>query len=148
MRPSLAATAAVAEEVEALRQGAARRRAAALRAGCWCQTLTSLATERCACVPVSACARVRATAWDGLGPCPPPQAELARPPTRAPQHRSQPHACTHARTLPPTLPPTHPPAQVLAVPLQRRPLFPGAIMPVTVQSNTLIKELVELRRQG
>lgn len=38
--------------------------------------------------------------------------------------------------------------QVLAVPLAVRPLFPGGIMPVTVSNNQLIKELVELRRQG
>eukprot|EP00887_Chlorella_sp_A99_P003851 scaffold11.g3851.t1 len=36
----------------------------------------------------------------------------------------------------------------MVVPLPRRPLFPGGIMPVTVQNNKLIKELVELRRQG
>lgn len=41
-----------------------------------------------------------------------------------------------------------PAPQVLAVPLPRRPLLPGGIMPVTVQSNELIKELVELRKQG
>jgi hypothetical protein len=29
-----------------------------------------------------------------------------------------------------------------------KPLFPGGIMPVTVTNNKLIKELVELRRQG
>ncbi|PSC68558.1 Lon protease mitochondrial [Micractinium conductrix] len=38
--------------------------------------------------------------------------------------------------------------EVLAVPLAVRPLFPGGIMPVTVTNNQLIKELVELRRQG
>jgi hypothetical protein len=38
--------------------------------------------------------------------------------------------------------------EVLAVPLPRRPLFPGGIMPVTIQNNKLIKELVELKRQG
>ncbi|KAL4437435.1 hypothetical protein ABPG75_004574 [Micractinium tetrahymenae] len=38
--------------------------------------------------------------------------------------------------------------EVLAVPLAVRPLFPGGIMPVTVSNNQLIKELVELRRQG
>ena len=38
--------------------------------------------------------------------------------------------------------------QVLVVPLGMRPLFPGGIMPVTVQNNKLIKELVEIRRQG
>jgi hypothetical protein len=38
--------------------------------------------------------------------------------------------------------------EVFAVPLPRRPLFPGGIMPVTVHNNKLIKELVEIRRQG
>lgn len=38
--------------------------------------------------------------------------------------------------------------EVLAVPLPRRPLFPGGIMPVTVQNNKLIKELIEIKRQG
>ncbi|GAB4814573.1 hypothetical protein N2152v2_001619 [Parachlorella kessleri] len=38
--------------------------------------------------------------------------------------------------------------EVLAVPLPRRPLLPGGIMPVTVQSNKLIKELFDLRKQG
>jgi Lon-like ATP-dependent protease len=38
--------------------------------------------------------------------------------------------------------------QVLAIPLPRRPLLPGGIMPVTVQSNKLIKELFDLRKQG
>jgi ATP-dependent Lon protease len=36
--------------------------------------------------------------------------------------------------------------QVLAVPLPRRPLFPGNIMPVSVQNPQLIKELLELKR--
>jgi hypothetical protein len=40
------------------------------------------------------------------------------------------------------------PAQVLAVPLAMKPLFPGGIMPVTVTNNRLIKELMEQRRQG
>ena len=38
--------------------------------------------------------------------------------------------------------------EVLAVPLPRRPLYPGGLMPVNVSNNKLIKELVELRRQG
>lgn len=38
--------------------------------------------------------------------------------------------------------------EVLAVPLARRPLFPGGIMPVMVTNNALIKELVDIRRQG
>lgn len=38
--------------------------------------------------------------------------------------------------------------EVLAIPLLRRPLFPGGIMPVTVTDSTIIKELVEVRRQG
>jgi hypothetical protein len=37
---------------------------------------------------------------------------------------------------------------VLAVPLPRRPLFPGGIMPVTVQNPRLIKELMDIKRQG
>ena len=36
--------------------------------------------------------------------------------------------------------------QVLAVPLPRRPLFPGNIMPVSVQDPRLVKELLELKR--
>jgi len=38
--------------------------------------------------------------------------------------------------------------EVFAVPLARRPLFPGGIMPVMVSNNTLIKEIIETRRQG
>lgn len=38
--------------------------------------------------------------------------------------------------------------EVLAVPLARRPLFPGGIMPVMVTNNLLIKELIDIRRQG
>lgn len=38
--------------------------------------------------------------------------------------------------------------EVLAIPLARRPLFPGGIMPVTVTDSKIIKELVEVRRQG
>ena len=34
------------------------------------------------------------------------------------------------------------------VPLASRPLFPGGIMPVTVTSNKLIKELFEMRKSG
>lgn len=37
--------------------------------------------------------------------------------------------------------------EILAVPLPRRPLFPGGLMPVNITSNKLIKELVELKRQ-
>ena len=36
--------------------------------------------------------------------------------------------------------------QVLAVPLPRRPLFPGNIMPVSVQDPRLVRELLELKR--
>ena len=36
--------------------------------------------------------------------------------------------------------------QVLAVPLPRRPLFPGNIMPVAVQDPRLVRELLELKR--
>ncbi|EIE24366.1 ATP-dependent protease La [Coccomyxa subellipsoidea C-169] len=35
---------------------------------------------------------------------------------------------------------------VLAIPLPRRPLFPGNIMPVSVQNPKLVKELLELKR--
>lgn len=52
------------------------------------------------------------------------------------------HTAILQRPPPPPLP------QVFAVPLPRRPLLPGGIMPVTVQNNKLIKELVDLRRQG
>lgn len=38
--------------------------------------------------------------------------------------------------------------EVLAVPIARRPLFPGGILPVMVTDNEIIKELVEIRRQG
>lgn len=38
--------------------------------------------------------------------------------------------------------------EVLAVPVSRRPLFPGGILPVMVTDNQIIKELVEIRRQG
>lgn len=37
---------------------------------------------------------------------------------------------------------------VLVVPVPRRPLLPGGIMPVTIQNNKLIKELFDLRKQG
>ncbi|KAK9906845.1 hypothetical protein WJX75_009027 [Coccomyxa subellipsoidea] len=36
--------------------------------------------------------------------------------------------------------------EVLAIPLPRRPLFPGNIMPVSVQNPKLVKELMELKR--
>lgn len=62
----------------------------------------------------------------------PPLLLLLPQPRRAPRHAA----------VPPL------PLQVLAVPLAVRPLFPGGIMPVTVTNNQLIKELVELRRQG
>lgn len=37
---------------------------------------------------------------------------------------------------------------VLAIPVQRRPLFPGVIMPVLVKDNKVIKELIDIRKQG
>ena len=40
------------------------------------------------------------------------------------------------------------PAQVLAIPLPRRPLFPGNIMPVSVHNPKLVKELQELKKTG
>jgi len=36
--------------------------------------------------------------------------------------------------------------QVLAIPLPRRPLFPGNIMPVSIQNPKLVKELMELKK--
>ena len=44
--------------------------------------------------------------------------------------------------------PEHRYREVLAVPVSRRPLFPGGILPVMVTDNNIIKELVEIRRQG
>lgn len=44
--------------------------------------------------------------------------------------------------------PEHRYREVLAVPIARRPLFPGGLLPVMVTDNQLIKELVEIRRQG
>ncbi|CAL5228054.1 g11119 [Coccomyxa viridis] len=38
--------------------------------------------------------------------------------------------------------------EVLAVPLPRRPLFPGNIMPVSVQDPRLVRELLELKRSS
>ncbi len=38
--------------------------------------------------------------------------------------------------------------EVLAVPLPRRPLFPGGIMPVTVRDERLVQALLEMRRAG
>ncbi|CAL8462062.1 g1593 [Coccomyxa elongata] len=38
--------------------------------------------------------------------------------------------------------------EVLAIPLPRRPLFPGNIMPVSVQNPKLVKELLELKRSS
>ncbi|CAK0771468.1 hypothetical protein CVIRNUC_003863 [Coccomyxa viridis] len=38
--------------------------------------------------------------------------------------------------------------EVLAVPLPRRPLFPGNIMPVAVQDPRLVRELLELKRSS
>lgn len=38
--------------------------------------------------------------------------------------------------------------EVLAVPLPRRPLFPGGIIPVTVHNPALVQELATLKRQG
>ena len=44
--------------------------------------------------------------------------------------------------------PEHRYREVIAVPVGRRPLFPGGILPVMVTDNQIIKELVEIRRQG
>lgn len=44
--------------------------------------------------------------------------------------------------------PEHRYREVLAIPVSRRPLFPGGILPVMVTDNNIIKELVEIRRQG
>ena len=38
--------------------------------------------------------------------------------------------------------------EVLAVPLPRRPLFPGGFMPVTVSNEKLIQELIQLKKGG
>ena len=38
--------------------------------------------------------------------------------------------------------------EVLAVPLPRRPLFPGGLMPVTVSNEKLIQELIQLKKNG
>eukprot|EP00890_Picochlorum_soloecismus_P006709 jgi/Picsp_1/863/NSC_04351-R1_protein len=38
--------------------------------------------------------------------------------------------------------------EVLSIPVARRPLFPGVIMPVMVQDNRVIKELIDIRKQG
>lgn len=38
--------------------------------------------------------------------------------------------------------------QVLAVALPRRPLFPGGLMPVSVQNEKLIQELIQLKKGG
>ena len=38
--------------------------------------------------------------------------------------------------------------QVFAVPLTRKPLFPGTLMPVQVQDQRLINEIIELKRDG
>jgi hypothetical protein len=38
--------------------------------------------------------------------------------------------------------------EVLSIPVVRRPLFPGVIMPVMVQDNRVIKELIDIRKQG
>ena len=43
-------------------------------------------------------------------------------------------------------PSSHP--MVLTVPLQRRPLMPGIIMPVKVKDEALIKELEDIRARG
>lgn len=37
---------------------------------------------------------------------------------------------------------------MLAVALPRRPLFPGGLMPVTVTSEKLIEELIQLKKGG
>lgn len=38
--------------------------------------------------------------------------------------------------------------QVFAVALQRRPLFPGSLQPVTVNDPKLIDEILDLKRSG
>ena len=38
--------------------------------------------------------------------------------------------------------------QVFAVPLNRKPLFPGTLMPVQVQDQQLINEIIEQKRDG
>ena len=38
--------------------------------------------------------------------------------------------------------------EVLAIPINRRPLFPGVIMPAMVTDTRIIKELIEVRKQG
>lgn len=38
--------------------------------------------------------------------------------------------------------------EVLSIPISRRPLFPGVIMPVMVKDNRIIKELIDVRKQG
>lgn len=38
--------------------------------------------------------------------------------------------------------------EVLSIPISKRPLFPGVIMPVMVKDNRVIKELIDVRKQG
>lgn len=38
--------------------------------------------------------------------------------------------------------------EVLSIPVYRRPLFPGVIMPVMVSDTRVIKELIDIRKQG
>lgn len=38
--------------------------------------------------------------------------------------------------------------EVLSIPISKRPLFPGVIMPVMVRDNRVIKELIDVRKQG
>jgi hypothetical protein len=44
--------------------------------------------------------------------------------------------------------PEHRYREVLCVPISRRPLFPGVIMPVMVKDTRVIKELIDIRKQG
>ena len=44
--------------------------------------------------------------------------------------------------------PEHRYREVLCVPTSRRPLFPGVIMPVMVKDTRVIKELIDIRKQG
>lgn len=155
MRPAQLATAALsaAALVAVAQQVPARLAAVRLARGqllppaavaaCWCQITRRAATERCA-AGQPCCTH----------PC------LSLPPvldTRVSLPLSSHFVFCGAHTVfwpcrP--LPPQYnhdrlcPPPQVLAVPLAMKPLFPGGIMPVTVTNNKLIKELVELRRQG
>ena len=39
-------------------------------------------------------------------------------------------------------------AQVLAVALQRRPIFPGGLMPVNIVGEKLVQELMQLKKAG